>query len=81
MATFTVGAPTRCPGLNHWHVPITTAGGVSVVLEIAKDQYADREPEELHKAAINRLISAAREAGATTWPQFVATVQGKTYQV
>jgi hypothetical protein len=82
--TFTVNSVTRCAGLTHWTATITFSGGATVPIdtdqaELQIDFPANRD--QARTAILNRLRSAAKEAGAGTFAQVKTALEGKTFQI
>jgi hypothetical protein len=79
---FTVGTITRCQGTNHYTVPITVGGNTRNLQIMAADLQTDFENlDEVKNAIIDRLRSAKKEAGANTFAQVRAALEGNTYKL
>ena len=80
--TFLVGSITRCPGQNHYLVPVTVSGQTYTISvdqsELATD-ITDRD--EAREKIIDRLRSAKKEAGAGNFAQIRTALEGKTFQI
>jgi hypothetical protein len=82
--TFTVNTVARCAGQNHYVVTLTFAGGQQVSLRTTADEMRFDPAADVGEARENildRLRSAAKEAGATTFAAVQTALQGKTFQV
>lgn len=80
--TFSVGTITRCPGQNHYFVPITVSGVTKTIVidqsELATD-FASLD--DARERVIDRLRSARKEAGAGNFAQTKTALEGKSYQL
>jgi len=77
--TFTINSLSLCAGGNHVTISATVNGNARTVRLLRSDFALD--PGELDDAAIARLRSAVKEAGATTNAQIQTALVGKTFQV
>ena len=77
--TFVVESLTRCAGQNHYRVTGTVNGEPATVDFLAADLSLD--PGEVRDAVFLRLRSAVKEAGAATFAQAKAAIEGRTFQV
>lgn len=82
--TFTVNSISRCSGSgNHYTLNVTVQGGPTVNFGALKsDMEVDFSSlEDARQAAIDRLRSAIKEAGAVTFAQVQTALEGKTFKL
>jgi len=77
--TIVISAISRCTGTGHVHVT-GTVNGVARSFDFQRSDL-DLDPDDVFAAAISRLRSAVKEAGATTPTQISNALVGKTFQV
>lgn len=77
--TLTITEVTRCSGLNHYHFTVDIAGQTHELVFNRSD--FDLEPKELEQAFLNRVRSAVKEAGATTFAQARVAVLNKEFKL
>jgi len=82
--TFTVGTLTRCAGQNHYAVTLTFASGATATLRFNRGDL-DLDPaadvSAAREAILDRLRSAGKEAGASTFAQWRTALETKTFKV
>ena len=78
--TIAIDSISRCAGLNHVHLVVRLNGGAPQTVTVLRSDL-DLEPGEQREAAISRVRSAIKEAGASTAGQIQTALVGKTFTV
>ena len=78
--TFITDSISRCAGQNHVNLVVRINGGAQQTVTVLRSEL-DLEPGEQREAAISRVRSAIKEAGAVTAGQIQTALVGKTFTV
>ena len=78
--TIAIDSISRCAGLNHINLLVRINGGALQTVTVLRSEF-DLEPGEQREAAISRVRSAIKEAGAVTAGQIQTALVGKTFTV
>lgn len=79
MANLSVTVNGICAGGNHVHLTVTV-GGRTRNFSLTRDDLA-LDGDEIEAAAVSRIRSAVKEAGATNLAQIKAALEGKAFKV
>ena len=81
----TINNVTRCTGGNHVNVSLTTGSGRTGTLTFEEAEIRavaqSNELDELRQLLLHRMVSAIKEANATTAVQMRNALVGKVFEV